>query len=263
MSEKITDEEISLYLSGDLSSKDEERVKKAADKDPKIAATLEDIQITREIFKEDAVKNYPMPDNMFNNLEKIVENENFESNVKSTDKSSSFSFYKYFTTAFGGAFAGGLAIYLIFFQMPQMAFRSIDDNSQEELFKIEDQDAFIILSKIDNPDGWNIYKSLMFRVENKNNKKSLLNGSNIILGEKLKITFFFFKNENRVTTSFNDFKDEDIKVYNKSDKDVFEKTIRSDDDNIFRLSIDSKWFEENEKDPEIENIKFELNILKP
>ena len=45
MSEKITDEEISLYLSGELSSKDEERVKKAADKDPKIASTLEDIQI--------------------------------------------------------------------------------------------------------------------------------------------------------------------------------------------------------------------------
>ena len=74
---------------------------------------------------------------------------------------------------------------------------------------------------------------------------------------------FFFKNENRVTTSFNDFKDEDIKVYNKNDKDVFEKTIRSNDNNIFRLSIDSKWFEQNEKDPEIENIKFELNILKP
>ena len=48
--EKITMKK-SLYLSGELSSKDEEELN-SADKDPKIASTLEDIQITREILKE-------------------------------------------------------------------------------------------------------------------------------------------------------------------------------------------------------------------
>ena len=33
-----------------------------------------------------------MPDDMFNNLEKLFENENFENNVKSTDKVLHFHF---------------------------------------------------------------------------------------------------------------------------------------------------------------------------
>ena len=73
--------------------------------------------------------------------------------------------------------------------MPQISFRSIDDNSRGNCLKQKIKMLLTILSKIDNPDGWNIYKSLMFRVENKDENKSLLNGSNIILGEELKITF--------------------------------------------------------------------------
>ena len=147
--------------------------------------------------------------------------------------------------------------------MPQIAFRSIDDNSRGELFETENQDAFTILSKIDNPDGWNIYKSLMFRVENKQQKNSLLNGSNIIVGENILINFVFFKDENRVTMSFNDLDVKDFKIYNKGDKLSIEKTIRSVDDNIFKFSIDSKWFDKsNDKELNFEKYNFELKIQK-
>ncbi len=263
MDKRITDAEIAQYVSGELSELDAERIRIAAELDKEISLKIHKMQELDRILEEDAIKNYPIPNEFLNKVK--IELNSRSSENKSESKASLISwFLKFMTTGFGGgALAGGLAIFIIFFQTPQMIFRSVDDSNLNELDNEELDGNYNLLSKIDNNDGWNIYKSLMFRVENKNDNKSLLNGSNIILGEEIKITFFFFKNQNRVTTSFNDFKDEDIKVYNKSDKDIFEKTVRSDDNNIFRLSIDSKWFERNEKDPEIENIKFELNILKP
>ena len=55
------------------------------------------------------------------------------------------------TTGFGGgALAGGLAIFIIFFQTPQMIFRSVDDSNLNELDKEEPDGNYNLLSEIDN-----------------------------------------------------------------------------------------------------------------
>ena len=263
MDKKITDAEIAQYVSGELSELDAERIRKAAELDKEISLKIHKMQELDRILEEDAIKNYPIPNEFLNKVK--IELNSRSSEKKSESKASLISwFLKFMTTGFGGgALAGGLAIFIIFFQTPQMIFRSVDDSNLNELDKEEPDGNYNLLSEIDNNDGWNIYKSLMFRVENKQQKNSLLNGSNITVGENILINFVFFKDENRVTMSFNDLDVKDFKIYNKGDKLSIEKTIRSVDDNIFKFSIDSKWFDKsNDKELNFEKYNFELKIQK-
>ena len=70
MTQEITDLDITLYSTGELSSIDRERVERAAVNDPKIKSKLNDIKYIRRVFKQDAKRNFAVSDETFKGLQR-------------------------------------------------------------------------------------------------------------------------------------------------------------------------------------------------
>ena len=66
---KITEEDIDLYISGELSSADESRVLVAAEEDPKLMAYINELQVADQILEDNLGEAYSMPES----FKKVVE----------------------------------------------------------------------------------------------------------------------------------------------------------------------------------------------
>ena len=74
MDKKITDAEIAQYVSGELSELDAERIRKAAELDKEISLKIHKMQELDRILEEDAIKNYPIPNEFFTCYPKLKSN---------------------------------------------------------------------------------------------------------------------------------------------------------------------------------------------
>ena len=140
MSKKITDAQIALFVSGELSKDQMLQIQNAASKDPEIDAKIKSMQEFDTILKHDAENNYPIPDAFYKKVKDELNHSKEESSKNILFKKvrkylgrrySEISNIKIISTsAFGGALA---ASFCFVFLLPFIQSNNLSNLNNNQL----------------------------------------------------------------------------------------------------------------------------------
>lgn len=120
---KITEEDIALYISGELSSEEELRVLTAAEEDPKLMAYINKLKAADQILVDNLGEAYPMPESFKRVVEDVL-------NSQSQKRPSIFANVVNLRNLVSGGIGAGIVAALLFgFGTTQMAYRSSNEIS--------------------------------------------------------------------------------------------------------------------------------------
>ena len=165
MSKKITDAQIALFVSGELSEDQMLQIQNVASKDPEIAAKIKSMEEFDAIFKHDAVNNYPIPDAFYKKVKDQFNNSKQDSSkfslVKELENLLKICFVEtpqrivsYFgvvsTSALGGALTASFCFVLVLSFMHSNNLPYSNDNQLKRGMSEKDETIDNLKIEIDN-----------------------------------------------------------------------------------------------------------------